>query len=77
MKGYRETDVVSNAWNVWAIGLELNFWQKKPPAPSQMFDWVLNTSLIPPNHPDYFCERIIHTSRFFSMPELSATPSAT
>ena len=30
MKGYRETDVVSYAWNVGTIGLELNFWQKKP-----------------------------------------------
>ena len=29
MKVYRETDVVSNAWNMGAIGLELNFWQKK------------------------------------------------
>ena len=55
----------------------IKFLAKNPPAPSQMLHWVLNTSLIPPNHPDYFCERIIHTSRFFSMPELSATPSAT
>ena len=76
MKGYRETDVVSYAWNMGAIGLELNFWQKTPSTIADV--WLgSKTSLIPPNHPDYFCERIIRTSRFFSMPELSATPSAT
>ena len=30
MKGYRETDVMSHAWNVGEICLELNFWQKNP-----------------------------------------------
>ena len=74
MKGYRETDVVSNAWNVGDDRPIIKFLAKKSPAPSQMFH---DTSLVPSNHPDYFCEIIIHTSRFFSIPELSTTPSTT
>ena len=69
MKGYRETDVVSNAWNVGDDRSRIKFLAKNPPVPSQMLH---DTSLVPSNHPDYFCERIIHTSRFFSMLELSA-----
>ena len=74
MKRYRETDVVNNAWNVGHDRPIIKFLAKKAPAPSQMLH---DTSMVPSNHPDYFCERIIHTSQFFSMPELSTTPSTT
>ena len=46
-------------------------------APSYMFDWVLIMSLIPSTPPDYFYMRIIQTSRFFSMSNLSTTPGTT
>ena len=42
-----------------------------------MFEWVLNVPLIPWTPPNYFCVRIIKTSRFFSTAESSTNPGTT
>ena len=68
--------VFRTQWSIYECLLAVNYFHKK--APLQMFDWVLNTLLIPSIPLDHFCVRIIQTSQFFfSTPESSATPGTT